>query len=87
MDPQSKRPLEDAAREAVNLQAGHRSQPKDQALLKALSKDSSPERQDASTSDARRRQSDRELIDQIRAQHPELTEEEVIRELELHGGI
>jgi hypothetical protein len=50
--------LEDAALEAVKLQAAYRSRPSEQELIAA-----------------------------VMAHHPELTEEEARRELELYGGL
>jgi hypothetical protein len=41
----------------------------------------------AATSGGLRRQSDRELIDAVRADYPELTEQEAIRDLKLFGGL
>jgi hypothetical protein len=54
-------------------------------LQRRVHRKSTPD-QSASISSARKSQSDRELIDQIRAAFPEMTEEEIIRQLELYGG-
>jgi hypothetical protein len=74
--------LEDLAREAGRLQLEHRLPRKAQGLLNLLSGATSDERREDSTTYDRRL---RDMIDRIRSDHPEWTEDEIRQELELAG--